>query len=98
MLDFLFLPCRRAFTRPKGLVFTCKSQGGKEGTNARRKLTALPELRLAASRPPYLRTGKTTAVDSQCVSLPGEDILRWSGKYNRTAEAGITAFSKVVKV
>lgn len=98
MLDFLFLPCHRAFTRPQGLVFTCKSQGGKEGTNARRKQAVHPELRLAASRPPYLRTGKTTAVDSQCVSLPGEDILRWSGKYNRTAEAGITAFSKVVKV
>ncbi|WP_347142280.1 hypothetical protein [Phocaeicola dorei] len=59
MLDFLFLPCRWAFTRPQGLVFTCKGQGGKPGTNARRK----QPLRLAASRRPYLRTGKTTTVE-----------------------------------
>lgn len=72
----MFFPCCRASTRPQGLVFTCKYQGGKSGTNARRKQAANPELRLAVSRPPYLRTGKTTAVDSPCTSSPIEDILR----------------------
>jgi len=43
--------------------------------------------RLAASRQPYLRTGKTTAVDRTANAL--RDSEKWPGKYNRPGEVRI---------